>query len=920
MNRKLNGESDATQTTVVPSPDTSGGSIDPGLAAVLEEYLALVKVGRRPTREEFLSQHPAQSAALAECLEGLEFILSAAPQIVKTDEGQSGISDVMKLFDPTTRLGDFRIIREVGRGGMGVVYEAQQVSLGRRVALKVLPLGASLDPRQRQRFQLEAQAAAHLQHPHIVPVYAVGSDQGVHYYSMQFIEGRSLAEVAKQMRMEAEELQSRASGDGLACGEAELPGSTTVDASPLAAAANGQETSAGQPSSSEHSGLTPGPGSSTRNREFCRTIARLGIQAADALEHAHALGVIHRDIKPANLLIDGTGELWVTDFGLARFLDDSGMTRTGDLLGTLAYMSPEQALGRRDVDHRSDIYSLGATLYELLTLQPAFEGRGRQELLHKIAHDEPVRLRKLNPSVPRDLETVVLKAMEKEPAARYATAKDLSDDLRRFLDDQPIQARRPNFVEKLAKWTRRHRPAVVTAAVLLLLALAVSTGLMWQQERQTEEARQSLRDNLRDTFEIADEVSMKAMERYTRDAMDPLSLINSDELHNFYRRVLQYYERVARQPESDTQMQSIVARANQRIGFTRMCLGERGDAAYRLAVSQYEALIAREPAERKHRAHLAYALSDWGRMTMLGNGIDAAEPLYRRSLEIRQDMARTLDPDPAEICELATTQVELASLLAGAGRASESEQRHQELRSLFEEIAGKLPATTAARHQFAVPILSVGVQYMSGGNRLDAERFLRLADTLNPGDSVVCNDMAWLLASRPDLAPYDPKKAVALARTAVDQAPQNADFWNTLAVAQYRNGDDEAAADALERSMKLKSGGTPIDWLFLAMTRWRQGDKSAARSWFNKARDWLEKHPTQDRDLPRFEHEAAVMLGLAAPDERDVRKAAASKPSSATVTRDEPASARKPGKTVVNKPAPRPGPIPTRAVPLNPRD
>src|SRR5262249_54952772 len=158
------------------------------------EYLALVKVGRRPTREEFLSQHPAQSGVLAECLEGLEFILSAAPQIVNANEGESGISDVMKLFDPATRLGDFRIIREVGRGGMGVVYEAQQVSLGRRVALKVLPLGASLDPRQRQRFQLEAQAAAHLQHPHIVPVYAVGSDQGVHYYSMQFIEGRSLAE------------------------------------------------------------------------------------------------------------------------------------------------------------------------------------------------------------------------------------------------------------------------------------------------------------------------------------------------------------------------------------------------------------------------------------------------------------------------------------------------------------------------------------------------------------------------------------------------------------------------------------------------------------------------------------------------------------------------------------------------------
>ena len=872
MNRQLKQACDTTQNRAVMSPDTTGGSIEPGLAAALEEFLDLVKVGKRPTREEFLARHGEQSNVLTEYLDVLELMLSAAPQIVRADEDGSGLSEVAKRFDPATRLGDFRIIREVGRGGMGVVYEAQQISLGRRVALKVLPQGASLDPRQRHRFQLEAQAAAHLQHPHIVPVYAVGSDQGVHYYSMQFIEGRSLADVVKEIRKEAERHQSDFSGDELARAD-DVLASPTEDFPPKAA--TGGQPTADELSPGGASSLTPVPHSSTRTRAFFRTIARLGLQAADALEHAHAVGVIHRDIKPANLLIDAQGELWVTDFGLARFLDDPGPTRTGDLLGTLAYMSPEQALGRRDVDRRTDIYSLGVTLYELLTLRRAFEGRGRQELLHKIAHDEPARIRKLNPSVPRDLETVVLKAMEKEPAARYATAKELCDDLRRFLEDQPIQARRPNLLEKLAKWTRRHRPAVATAAVLLLLGLAVSTALMWAQQRQTEEARRSLRDNLKDTFAIADEVSMKAMERYTIDAMDPLSLIKYDELQRFYERVLEYYERVARQPESDLVMQSIVARANQRIGFTRMCLRRPGaDEAYRRSVAQYEALIARDPADRALRANLAYTLGDWARMSTFTGGVSSAEPRYLRAIAIRHEMARTLPPDPDALRDLATTQPEFSELLEQAGRTRAADADRKQLLALFRAIAGRLPHSPEARGKFSAPLVGVAVAYTTSGERLVAERYLLLADTLNPGRPVVCNDLAWLLASRPDLAPHDPQRAVMLAKSAVEHAPKNAAFRNTLAVAQFRVGDDTAAAESFQQSIELQSGkDCPVDWFFLAMTRWRQGDKPAARQLFKKARDWLKDHPTQDRDLLRFEHEAAVLLGFAQADERDAIKA-----------------------------------------------
>ena len=192
-----------------------------------------------------------------------------------------------------------------------------------------------------------------------------------------------------------------------------------------------------------------------QDRAFCRNVARLGAEAADALDHAHGLGIVHRDIKPANLLIDPDGSLWITDFGLARFPSDLSLTHTGDMVGTLRYMSPEQAQARGGVvDQRTDIYALGMTLYELLTLQPAFNGRDHQELLRQIALDEPVSPRRLNPAVPRDLETIVLKAIAKDPASRYTTAQELAADLRRFMDDQPILARRPGPLERSFRWAR----------------------------------------------------------------------------------------------------------------------------------------------------------------------------------------------------------------------------------------------------------------------------------------------------------------------------------------------------------------------------------------------------------------------------------------------------------------------------------
>ena len=376
------------------------------------------------------AQHPEHAERLRQLLPALEVIADLGRSAAH-EAAPSGTEPLAELGV----LGDFRIVREVGRGGMGVVYEAQQISLGRRVALKVLPFAAALDPRQLQRFQIEAQAAARLHHTNIVPVFAVGCERGVHYYAMQFIEGRTLAEIIRELQRRIARKPPASESDREAAAERPARCQPPSSAAPAAAEAT-------------RSLLSVEPRRAT-GRPFFQAVARLGIQAAEALEHAHSLGIVHRDIKPANLLLDTRGNLWITDFGLARFQAEAGLTLTltGDLLGTLRYMSPEQALGRRElVDHRTDIYSLGVTLYELLTLQPAFGGRDRQELLRQIAHEEPAPPRRLNPAIPRDLETIVLKAMAKEPESRYATAQELADDLRRFLEHKPIQARRPTLL------------------------------------------------------------------------------------------------------------------------------------------------------------------------------------------------------------------------------------------------------------------------------------------------------------------------------------------------------------------------------------------------------------------------------------------------------------------------------------------
>jgi hypothetical protein len=316
---------------------------------------------------------------------------------------------------------------------------------------------------------------------------------------------------------------------------------------------------------------------SSGSRRYYDWVARQGRQAALALDHAHAVGVVHRDIKPANLLLDTQGQLWVTDFGLAQVAGDTGLTATGELLGTLRYASPEQALARQGVvDQRSDVYSLGATLYELLTLRPVFEGRDRNELLRQIAGEEPRPPRSLHPSVPRELETVVLKALGKEPPERYPTARALADDLQRFLDNRPVLARRPTTTERLRKLARRHPSLVGAGAVVLVLLAAgslLSTLLIRGEQERTRAEQRKAEEAYRRERQRAEEAEARFL--LARRSVDEMFRISQEELANrpglegvrkrLLWSVLAYYQEFLEQRRNDPAARADLLDAKRRV-------------------------------------------------------------------------------------------------------------------------------------------------------------------------------------------------------------------------------------------------------------------------------------------------------------------------------------------------------------------
>ncbi len=392
------------------------------LSDELDRYLQALEAGEAIDPDDVAKRQPDIAEAFAIYLKKLDALYGIRSEL---PEGQdwSTIGDT----DPVLQLGDFRIEQEIGRGGMGIVYEAEQLSLQRKVALKILPMAALLDPRQIARFKNEAHTAGLLRHPNIVPIYSIGYENGLHYYAMQYIPGKSLDQWIREQQAVAPE----SDGD-----------------------------------------LTETRRKAKPASQDWRRLVSWVIDIAEALHAAHETGVVHRDIKPSNLMLDDHGKIWVTDFGLARCQNQNSLTRPGDLVGTLRYMSPEQASGLSALhDGRTDIYSLGATLYELLALEPAIVGDDGPHLLRLIQENDVRPLCRIVSGLPRDLGTVIAKAMAGKRDDRYETATDFAADLRRVLAGEPTKARPATPLDLTTRWAVKHRRPVAVLAVACLISL-----------------------------------------------------------------------------------------------------------------------------------------------------------------------------------------------------------------------------------------------------------------------------------------------------------------------------------------------------------------------------------------------------------------------------------------------------------------
>jgi serine/threonine protein kinase/Flp pilus assembly protein TadD len=677
---------------------------------------------------------------------------SLAPALAALGElsraGYAAVSGVAPTGgDVAGVLGDYRIIREVGRGGMGIVYEALQISLNRPVALKVLPFAATMDPRQLQRFRHEAQAAALLHHPNIVPVHGVGCERGVHYYAMQLIEGRSLAAVIDDFRLPIDDCK------------AAIPAHTAGWSSSIE---NHQ-------SKIENAQTAPVAALSTqktrRNKAHYRRLAELTAQAADALEYAHSMGVVHRDVKPGNLLLDEGGNLWVTDFGLAKLDTAVGMTMSGDLLGTLRYMSPEQALARHGlVDHRTDVYSLGATLYELLTLRPAVDGKDKADILRHLAFEEPLAPRKLDKAIPAELETITLKCLAKNPAERYATAAELAADLRRFVEDKPIKARRPTVLQRFGWWARRH-PAV-TASIGLIAGLVIAG--IWAWHRETNYADAAARGVAVEAGEFLHADRLPEALLAARRAADLLPRFGGDA--DLRREV---NERVA-----DLQLLNRLEEARGEMAAVRGVRFdlERGCPLFRRAFEEFgvdvlggdQAAVGATLRRRVVVKQIVGGLLDWAYAAQ-------ARPESSRVLQV----VLSVDDDPRH----------MVNRIIRANGA----QDIQALKRLATEAEADLPPAAV------VMFLARSLRTLSA--IADAEKVLRVSQRRYPGNFWLTHDLgATLIEMRPDHA----AEALRFQTAALGLRPLSPGAQLNVGVVLQQCGRSAEAESAYRRAIELK--------------------------------------------------------------------------------------------------------------------
>lgn len=704
-----------------------------------DEFASRCRKGEAPSVAEYVAKHPRHAGKIEKLFPAVAML----EQLRCEEKAKRESASVrVRYACPPDHIGDFDIVQEIGRGGMGIVYEAEQRSLARRVALKVLPKHILLLDRHLKRFQREAQTAAKLRHTNIVPVFGVGEQDGLHYYVMPLVQGVGLDEIIRDLR------NANTSAED-------------VNHTVRTLIANKFKTAQ---SSEAHPGLPT---------NHWRMVARVGVQAADALQYAHSQGTLHRDIKPGNLLVDGDGVICVADFGLARAVDRSDTSHTSEVVGTLRYMAPEQLRGAADA--RSDVYALGLTLYELLILQPAFDDTDRRRCHNgQQVRLEPVQPRKMDRAVPRDLETVILKCLAHEPSKRYQTAGALATDLRRYLADKPIRARRASWAERAWRWCRRNPAlaAMSALAAILLIAVAVTAIAGYVETRRSyaettkalaraEASSQLAREALDDIYlQLSPDRALISADPDPDGADDaelslermPMQVQSSNETASLLENLLVFYDRLAEQTPSDSQVALESAIASRRVGDIRQRLGQvdQAERDYTSAVQKLKALITRPDADVAITTQLARTHNEIGNVQSARLEFRRAYESHVRAYSVLQSVSQTSESAAEYRYELAHTLYYLAGKrLSGLGNrrggdtaesAAEAGPRHyksteyrESAISILDELARENPHAPDYQFLLALCHRLSGIGHAWGKSATAAEgrqRAIRILEEL----------------------------------------------------------------------------------------------------------------------------------------------------------------------------------------------
>ena len=683
------------------------------LAQLAEKFLLEQQQGNSPTIEQYANAHPEIADRIQDLFPTLVVVDQLAADSIPAPNHTRPIEDA------PLQLGDYQLVREIGRGGMGVVYEAQQTKLHRTVALKLLPKTSAQDQQSIERFQLEAQAAAKLQHPNIVPVFEVGEQEGWQFLAMQMVHGIGLDRVLDVIREhsyleQSDKLNQTRPSDDL----------KSQSIAKQVVFANWKTSSSGLQSSTTNSPaidqdvqqLSRAPDARARN--FFNNVARLGFEISRAIEHAHRQGILHRDIKPSNLLLDHQGKVWVSDFGLAKSVDHD-ITKTGDIVGTLCYMAPERFRGWADC--RSDVYGIGITLFELATLSPAFKSHDRVKLIRSIIDQQPPRPSQLAHKIPRDLETIILKAIEKEPGLRYQTADELAQDLLRFLEGRPINARRSGRIERIRLFCRRN-PVIATLAALLALTLIVAIAIttnLWLSEReqrnlaetrQSEAIKQSniANENFRKSVRIVDQYLVKVSESKINRIVG-LEKLREDLLI----LARNYYEEFVRNHADDPELREELANAHYRIASIQMLNGDllQSTKSHEDALAIRRTLADESNPGSARELELIQSLHELGELYRRQRQNDQAIQYSDEAVSKANDGLKSFDNDQQRRRQLAAVYLNRGLIFIDLEQPDQALGNFQRALELREALANEDPTNPDYQVDLIAAINNLGATY-----------------------------------------------------------------------------------------------------------------------------------------------------------------------------------------------------------------